>query len=92
MHEAYRFRISGFIRYDDKNSLTIEAQGELDDVHQFVQFCRDWFSPESIKDISVSEKESENYAGFTIRRDISKEENPAGSRQWFQRIKHFMRL
>ncbi|MEI7726213.1 MAG: acylphosphatase [Bacteroidota bacterium] len=92
MHEAYRFRISGFIRYDDENSLTIEAQGELNDVNQFIQFCRDWFSPGSIKDFILSEKEPEIYPGFTIRRNISKEENPAGSRQWFQRIKHFMRL
>ncbi len=92
MHAAYRLRISGFIRYDDENFLTIEAQGELNDVNQFIQFCRDWFSSGSITDFIVFEKEPENYPGFTILRNISEAENPAGSRPWFQKIKHIMRL
>ena len=92
MHAAHLFRITGFIRYDDENSLSMEAQGELNDIHQFVQFCRDWSTPDYIKDFTVLEKEPENYADFTIRRNISEAENPAGSRPWFQRIKHNLRL
>ena len=92
MHAAHRFRITGFIRYDDENSLTTEAQGDQDDLDQFVEFCRDWFSPNIIKDIALFEKEPESYPGFTIRRNISEEENPAGSRPWFQKIKQIMRL
>ena len=92
LHAAHRFRITGFIRYDDENSLTIEAQGELNDLHQFVQFCRNWLSPDNIKDFTVIEKEPESYSDFTIRRNISEVENLTWSRQWFQRIKQIMRL
>ncbi len=92
MHAANRFRITGFIRYDEGNSLSMEAQGSQGDLDQFVQFCSDWFTPDIIKDFTVIEKEPENYADFTIRRNISEVKNPAGSRQWFQRIKHIMRL
>lgn len=92
MHAAHRFRIKGFIRYDEENSLSIEAQGELDDVHQFVQFCRDWFSPDSIKDIIVSDKEPENYPGFTIRRNKSEEEMLTKHHQWLQKLKQILRL
>ena len=92
MHAAHRFRITGFIRYDDENSLTTEAQGDQDDLDQFVEFCRDWFSPNIIKDITLFEKEPESYSDFTIRRNISEVENLTWSRQWFQRIKQIMRL
>ncbi len=92
LHAAHLFRIRGFIRYDDQNSLSIEAMGELNDLDRFVQFCRDWFSPNIIKDITLFEKEPESYSDFTIRRNISEAENLSGSRPWFQRIKQIMRL
>ena len=34
MHAAHRFRIRGFIRDDEENSLSIEAYGGLNDNHQ----------------------------------------------------------
>jgi acylphosphatase len=92
MHLAHKHQIKGFVQYDDENSLTIEAQGELNDLHQFVQFCRNWLSPDNIKDFTVIEKEPESYSDFTIRRNISEVENLTWSRQWFQRIKQIMRL
>ena len=92
LHAANRLQIRGFIRYDEENSLSIEAQGALNDLQQFIQFCRDWFSPGSITDFIVLEKEPESYPGFTLRRNISEMKNPAGSRLWFQKIKKIMRL
>ena len=92
MHLAHKHQIKGFVQYDDENSLTIEAQGELNDLHQFVQFCRNWLSPDNIKDFTVIEKEPENYPGFTIRRNISDEETDIKSQSWFQKIKNIIRI
>jgi acylphosphatase len=91
MHAAHRFRITGFIRYDEENSLTIEAEGDPGDLDQFVQFCRDWFTPDIIKDFTVIEKEPENYADFTIRRNISEAETDTKNQPWFQKIKDILR-
>ena len=91
MHAANRFRITGFIRYDEGNSLTIEAEGDPGDLDQFVQFCRDWFSPNIIKDITLFEKEPESYSDFTIRRNISDEEIITKHQNWFQKIKEIIR-
>ena len=91
MHAALQFRITGFIRYDAENSLTIEAQGELNDINQFVQFCRDWFSPDIIKDFTVNEKEPENYPGFTIRQNISAEDKITNKQRWMLKIKDMIR-
>ncbi len=92
MEAAYRLRIKGFVLYDKENSLTLEAQGEQDDIAQFVQFCHDWFTDEVIQDFTVTDKEPENYPGFTIRRNSSEAKNLTGSRHWFQKIKHNLRL
>ena len=91
MEAAYRFRIKGFVQYDDENSLTMDAQGEHDDIRLFVQFCRDWFTDDVIQDFIISEKEPENYAGFTIRRNESEEEKFSKNQPWFQKIKDFIR-
>ena len=91
MHAAHRFRITGFIRYDDENSLTTEAQGDQDDLDQFVEFCRDWFSPNIIKDIALFEKEPESYPGFTIRRNISAEDKITTKQSWMLKIKDMIR-
>ena len=91
MEAAYRFRISGFVRFDEENSLTIDAQGDPDDIARFVQFCRDWFTPDIIKDFTVIEKEPENYADFTIRRNISEAETDTKNQPWFQKIKDILR-
>jgi hydrogenase maturation factor HypF (carbamoyltransferase family) len=92
MGAAYRLRIKGFVRYDEGNSLTIEAQGEQDDIAQFVDNCRDWFPPASIEDFIVTEKEPETYTGFTIRRSISEEEKLKQNQHWFQKLIHNLRL
>lgn len=92
MHAAQRFRIKGFIRYEDEHSLRMEAQGEAGDVNQFVHFCREWYPANNIRDFIVSEKEPENYTGFALLRDINEEENLREISPWFQKIKHIMRL
>jgi acylphosphatase len=92
MGAAYRLRIRGFVRYDEDNSLTIDAQGNPDDIGRFVQFCREWFTDEVIQDFIVSDKEPENYPGFTIRRNISDEETDIKSQSWFQKIKNIIRI
>jgi acylphosphatase len=92
MEAAYRYRIKGFVRYDEENSLTLEAQGEQDDIRLFVQFCREWFTDEVIKDFIVTDKEPEDYPGFTIRRTVSEEEKLKQNQHWFQKIKHNLRL
>jgi acylphosphatase len=91
MEAAYRFRISGFVQYDEENSLTIDAQGDPDDIARFVQFCRDWFTDEVIQDFIVCDKEPGNYPGFTIRRNISEAETDTKNQPWFQKIKDFIR-
>jgi acylphosphatase len=91
MGAAYRFRITGFVRYDVGNSLTIDAQGNPDDIAQFVQFCRDWFTDEVIQDFIVSDKEPESYPDFTIRRNESEEDKFSKNQPWFQKIKDILR-
>ena len=91
MEAAYRFRIKGFVQYDDENSLTMDAQGEHDDIRLFVQFCRDWFTDDVIQDFVVSGKEPEDYPDFTIRRNISEVEEPTKGQSWMMKIKDMMR-
>ena len=91
MQAAYRLRIKGFVRYDAENSLTMEAQGEQDDIAQFVQFCREWFTDEVIQDFIVTDKEPENYPGFTIRRNISAEDKITTKQSWMLKIKDMIR-
>lgn len=91
MGEAYRLRIKGFVRYDAKNSLTLEALGEQDDIAQLVQFCREWFTAGSIQDFIVTDKEPENYPDFTIRRNISAEDKSTNKQSWMLKIKDMIR-
>lgn len=92
MHAAYQYRISGFIRYDDQNSLTMEAQGESEDARQFIQYCRDWLSSCNLEDFIISDKEPEPYKGFEILRNIAKPEEPVKNQRWFQKIKDIIRM
>jgi len=45
-----------------------------------------------IKDFIIIEKEPENYADFTIRRNISDEETDIKNQPWFQKIKNIIRI
>ncbi len=91
MEAAYRYRIKGFVRYDEGNSLTMEAQGEQDDITQFVDSCREWFTAGSIQDFTVTDKEPENYPGFTIRQNISAEDKITNKQRWMLKIKDMIR-
>jgi acylphosphatase len=92
MGAAYRLRIKGFVQYDEGNSLTMEAQGEQDDIAQFVDNCREWFTAGSIQDFTVTDKEPGDYPDFTIRRTVSKEEKLKQNQHWFQKLIHNLRL
>jgi acylphosphatase len=91
MGAAYRLRIKGFVRYDEENSLTMEAQGEQADIVQFVDNCREWFTAGSIQDFTVTDKEPGDYPDFTIRRNISAEDKITNKQRWMLKIKEILR-
>ena len=60
-------KITGFVKYDENNSISIEAEGEEDNLKQFMKFCSQGCASSEIADVNIEPGELHNYNSFEIR-------------------------
>ena len=66
MLAAERLNIYGYIKYADTNSVVIEAEGNSDNLNEFITWCnRGIFKAKGVS-IQVKANEIKNYKTFTI--------------------------
>ena len=67
MQMAYKFGIRGFVQNRKKHSLYIEAEGEDENLDQFISWCRKGPIGAKVENIEIQEGEFQNYQSFDIK-------------------------
>jgi len=65
---ANNLGIKGFARNEAEESVYIEAEGEEDNLKQFIDWCHKGPPRAKVEQVEVNEGEIKNYATFAIQR------------------------
>ena len=63
---AFRYGVMGFVKYQNKTSLIIEAEGEPKALNRLIELCRIGSYGSIIKKIDVSETPLKDYQTFEV--------------------------
>lgn len=66
MEAAYRFGVTGRVRYLKDYSLLIEAEGDGKDLERFVNWCKKGPVGTKVDEVTIEEAELKNYPNFDI--------------------------
>jgi len=65
-NQARDLDLTGFVRNEPDDSVYIEAEGEEENLNQFVDFCRSGPDHAEVSDFDVREGEMKNFSEFKI--------------------------
>lgn len=65
---AEKFRITGFVRNEKDGSVAIEAEGEDENLKQFVAWCHRGPQHAVVENVTVQEGRLESFTTFEVRR------------------------
>ena len=60
--------LAGFVKNEADGSVYIEAEGPVEQVDQFVAWCKEGPVRASVQHVMTQEREVKNFIGFEIRR------------------------
>jgi len=63
---AYKYLISGTIHNSEYNKVIIDAEGEEENLDQFVLWCKRGSPGSRVMDIIIEEGQLKNYRGFKV--------------------------
>lgn len=67
--QANKLNITGFARNEPDGSVYIEAEGEENDLNQFIKWCNIGPSMAQVEKITVSENTLKNFKAFSTKYD-----------------------
>ena len=67
MQTAYRFGIKGFAHNKKDGSLYIEAEGEEENLTEFIEWCKKGPIGAKVENVTTEEGEIKNYTSFDIK-------------------------
>jgi|GEM_PF-179046 len=68
MQAAYKYLINGTIHNSEHDKVIIEAEGEEENLDQFVLWCKRGSPGSRVTDIIIKEGQLKNYSGFDVTR------------------------
>lgn len=91
MEKAYQLSIRGFVQYHANGSIYMEAEGEDENINQFLEWCRRGPLGGIVKEVMAKEIPTQNFPSFDIRSGIVNKQvdmNQAASNQNSITINH----
>ena len=67
MKRATKYGVKGFVRNEQDGTVYIEAEGEEENLDQFLNWCHKGPGWARVDDVEVNSSNPENYNDFTIR-------------------------
>jgi acylphosphatase len=68
MEAAYRFEIKGFVKNKSDGSVYVEAEGNEENLNQFIKWCHKGPAWARVMNVEVQGGELKNYKSFEIAR------------------------
>ncbi len=70
MHFATELGVNGFVQYNSRGEIVIEAEGDEEHLKEFVRWCREGSATMVVSGVEVIECETKWYTSFDIRRGL----------------------
>lgn len=64
--EAYRLRIAGFVQNESNGNVYIEAEGEEEDLNEFIAWCKKGPKKAVVEDVKIKEGRFQDFEDFEI--------------------------
>ena len=74
---AYQLNVTGFVEYNHASGILIEAEGEAEQLEQFVAWLRTFVQSWKVSDIIITETAPNGYSAFKIRNNPTGEDTPS---------------
>jgi acylphosphatase len=68
LHKAHEFNIKGWIQNDPTGTVTASVEGAVEDVDQFIKWCKMGPAMAKVEHVLVEEQPLEHFYHFEIRR------------------------
>ena len=65
--QAEKYQVKGYVKNLADGSVLIEAEGEMPEIENFIQWCRSGPSRSRVDNMEVAETEITGYKNFSIR-------------------------
>ena len=70
MHFANELGVNGFVQYNNRGEIVIEAEGGEEQLRDFTGMCREWAASLVVSAGEVHESENTRYTSFEIRHGL----------------------
>lgn len=67
MQAAYKYGVFGYARNKNNGNIMIEAEGDEDNVNNFIEWCKIGPMGSTIKEIEMEEGEMQDYKAFDVK-------------------------
>lgn len=64
--EAYRLRIAGFVQNESNGNVYIEAEGEEEDLDEFIKWCKKGPKKAEVSEVKIKEGRFQDFEDFEI--------------------------
>ena len=67
MQKAYQYGVMGYIQNRKDSSLYIEAEGEEEQLNEFLEWCKKGPMGSTVEEVTTDEGEIKNFTSFDIK-------------------------